>query len=54
MQLSICSILTQKDWAYIPEAQDTNYVDVSDIKWRRGYGEDEDALERLQEKKIQP
>lgn len=40
-------LLTQKSWAHLPTAQDTDYVDVSQVEWRRGYGEDVDAVARL-------
>lgn len=43
-------LLTQSEWARNPQAQDTNYVDLSDIKWRKGYGQDEDSVEVLQKK----
>lgn len=35
-------LLHQKDWAEAPTAQDSDYVDLSDMKWRKGYGEDEE------------
>jgi hypothetical protein len=40
-------LLTQKSWAHLPTAQDTDYVvdvDASQVEWRRGYGEDVDAV----------
>jgi len=44
-------MLTQKDWAYPNTAQNTDYVaGLKDVKWRKGYGEDEDAVEVLEAK----
>jgi hypothetical protein len=43
-------MLRQKEWAYAPRATDTDYVDLSDVKWRKGYGEDEDSLQVLEAK----
>ena len=44
-------ILHQKEWAYPPEAQNTDYVEgLKDVRWRKGYGEDEDAVEVLEAK----
>lgn len=47
------SILKQKEWANPPNAQDTDLVDLSGIKWRKGYGEDADSVEVLVDQKPQ-
>lgn len=45
-----CRVLSQKKWGYAPEAQELDHVDVEGIKWRKGYGEDEDSIEVLESK----
>lgn len=45
-------LLKQKQWAYPPQAQETDHVDIEGLKWRKGYGEDEDSVEVLIQKKL--
>lgn len=49
----MCRILVQKDWANPPMAQDVDYVNLEGLTWRKGYGEDEDAVDRLVQKREQ-
>ena len=37
-------LLTQKTWAHLPTAQNTDHVPMDGVKWRRGYGEDEEPM----------
>ena len=40
--------MNQSQWAYPEGAQSMQHVEgINDIKWRKGYGEDEDSVQVL-------
>ena len=46
-------MLRQAEWAQPPSAQNTDYVAGLDkVEWRKGYGEDQDAVQVTQAKQL--
>lgn len=44
-------MLRQSEWGVLPTASDTEHVKgLSEVQWRKGYGEDEDSVSVLQKK----
>jgi hypothetical protein len=46
-------LLTQTTWGQLATAQVLDHVEgVEDVQWRKGYGEDADAIEVLEKKSL--